>query len=104
MQRLDYRLMVPLSEINDQHAILGVSLSNCTAPQSKPRHGQKRAGHAHSPSVELPSKAVEISTNQSHLAPAKTACPSLDTEKHHLKPPTDVNGKAAERQVHDAGQ
>ena len=103
MQQLDYRLMVPLSEIDNQLAILGISLSKCTTPQLRPRHGQKRAGHAHSPSVELPSKALEVSTDQSHIAPAKTACASLDAEKHPLKPSTGVNGKAAElscRQVH----
>ena len=86
MRRLGYRLMVPLSEINDQLAVLGVALPDSLVPQQKPRHGQKRAGHAHSPSVELPPKAVEVFASQSHLAAPKPACASSDARTQSLKP------------------
>ncbi|KAK9845185.1 hypothetical protein WJX84_003483 [Apatococcus fuscideae] len=78
MRRLGYRLMVSVAEVDSQLAALGVSLSDSVVPQPKPRHGQKRAGHAHSPSVELPSKAIEISSSQSHITPPKAAHSSSD--------------------------
>ena len=60
MRRLGYRLWVPLSAIDEQLAILGVSLPAPAPLQQRPRHGHKR--HAsRSPSAELPSKAIEVS-------------------------------------------
>lgn len=95
LRRLGYRLMVPMSEIYQQLALLEVALPDSHAPQQKPRHGQKRAGHAHSPSVELPPKAVEVSSSQSHLAGPKPACASSDARPQFLEPSVALSVKVA---------
>lgn len=95
MRRLGYRLMVPLSEINEQLVVLGVALPDSLLPLQKPRHGQKRAGHAHSPSVELAPKAVEVITSQSHLAAPKPACALSNARTTSLEPSVALSLKVA---------